>query len=145
MVVDDRPQRYSGEVSVGEVLGELVVHPSPITLFRFSAVTWNPHRIHYDQSYAASEGYPGIIVHSHLHGAWLAKMAMAWAGPRARLREFSWQNKCFATVADVLRCSGTVIGVSGALVECELSEINQDGVVCAPGRAVIELPEREGR
>lgn len=35
-----------------------------VTLFRYSAVTFNPHRIHYDRPYATGvEGYPGLIVH----------------------------------------------------------------------------------
>ena len=34
------------------------------SLFRFSAVTFNPHRIHYDRGYAMEvEGYPGLVVH----------------------------------------------------------------------------------
>ena len=36
-------------------------------LFRFSALTYNGHRIHYDQPYAtAVEGYPGLVVHGPL-------------------------------------------------------------------------------
>ncbi len=36
----------------------------PVSLFRYSAVTFNPHRIHYDRTYATTvEGYPGIVVH----------------------------------------------------------------------------------
>ena len=35
-----------------------------VSLFRFSAITFNPHRIHYDTPYAtAVEGYPGLVVH----------------------------------------------------------------------------------
>ncbi|WP_068086620.1 FAS1-like dehydratase domain-containing protein [Novosphingobium rosa] len=38
--------------------------PSPVDLFRFSAVTFNSHRIHYDLPYATGEeGYPGLVVH----------------------------------------------------------------------------------
>lgn len=36
----------------------------PVSLFRYSALTFNPHRIHYDRTYAMSvEGYPGLVVH----------------------------------------------------------------------------------
>ena len=36
----------------------------PVALFRFSALTGNPHRIHYDRPYAMeAEGYPGLVVH----------------------------------------------------------------------------------
>lgn len=36
----------------------------PVELFRFSALTFNAHRIHYDRDYATGvEGYPGLVVH----------------------------------------------------------------------------------
>jgi 3-methylfumaryl-CoA hydratase len=38
--------------------------PDAVTLFRYSALTFNPHRIHYDRPYAMGvEGYPGLVVH----------------------------------------------------------------------------------
>jgi 3-methylfumaryl-CoA hydratase len=40
------------------------ITPDPVTLFRYSALTFNPHRIHYDRPYAMQvEGYPGLVVH----------------------------------------------------------------------------------
>src|SRR5580658_514126 len=40
-----------------------IVH-DPVSLFRYSALTFNPHRIHYDRGYAMGvEGYPGLVVH----------------------------------------------------------------------------------
>jgi len=45
------------------------VVPDPVLLFRFSALTFNGHRIHYDQPYVTgTEGYPGLIVHGPLMG-----------------------------------------------------------------------------
>ena len=44
-----------------------MVTPDPRLLFRFSAVTFNAHRIHYDRPYATeTEGYPGLVVHGPL-------------------------------------------------------------------------------
>lgn len=43
------------------------VEPSPILLFRYSALTFNGHRIHYDRQYCAEvEGYPGLVFHGPL-------------------------------------------------------------------------------
>jgi len=43
------------------------VKPDPVLLFRYSALTHNGHRIHYDHPYAAAvEGYPGLVVHGPL-------------------------------------------------------------------------------
>jgi 3-methylfumaryl-CoA hydratase len=44
-----------------------VVRPDPVLLFRYSALTFNGHRIHYDRPYATGEeGYPGLVVHGPL-------------------------------------------------------------------------------
>ncbi len=51
----------------------------PTLLFRFSALTYNAHRIHYDRAYATDvEGYPGLVVHGPLQ-------ALAMAGAARRL------------------------------------------------------------
>lgn len=43
------------------------IHPTPVLLFRMSALTMNSHRIHYDRPYAiGTEGYPGLLVHGPL-------------------------------------------------------------------------------
>jgi len=43
------------------------VTPDPVLLFRFSALTFSSHRIHYDRAWAMEvEGYPGLVVHGPL-------------------------------------------------------------------------------
>lgn len=43
------------------------IHPSSVLLFRYSALTMNSHRIHYDKDYVRDvEGYPGLLVHGPL-------------------------------------------------------------------------------
>ena len=43
------------------------ITPDPVLLFRYSALTFNGHRIHYDRSYVTEvEGYPGLVVHGPL-------------------------------------------------------------------------------
>jgi 3-methylfumaryl-CoA hydratase len=43
------------------------IRPDPLLLFRYSAVTFNGHRIHYDHPYTTQvEGYPGLVVHGPL-------------------------------------------------------------------------------
>ena len=45
------------------------VDATPTLLFRFSAITFNGHRIHYDTPYAHEEGYPGLVVHGPMQAA----------------------------------------------------------------------------
>jgi 3-methylfumaryl-CoA hydratase len=43
------------------------ITPEPVMLFRYSALTFNSHRIHYDRDYArAEEGYPSLVIHGPL-------------------------------------------------------------------------------
>jgi 3-methylfumaryl-CoA hydratase len=50
------------------------VEVNPVLLFRFSALTYNAHRIHYDREYARSEGYPGLVVHGPLQALLMAEL-----------------------------------------------------------------------
>ena len=57
---------------------------SPTLLFRYSALTFNGHRIHYDSDYAREvEGYPGLVVHGPLQAQLLIDLAEAHLGPLA--------------------------------------------------------------
>ncbi|MDX1709794.1 MAG: acyl-CoA dehydrogenase [Rhodovibrionaceae bacterium] len=54
------------------------VRPDPVLLFRYSALTFNGHRIHYDVDYARkTEGYPGLVVHGPLLASMMVGLAAA--------------------------------------------------------------------
>jgi 3-methylfumaryl-CoA hydratase len=60
--------------------GERAIEVSPTLLFRFSALTYNAHRIHYDRDYARDvEGYPGLLTHGPLQAVAMAEAARAAA------------------------------------------------------------------
>jgi 3-methylfumaryl-CoA hydratase len=65
--------------------------PDPVLLFRYSALTFNGHRIHYDRSYVTDvEGYPGLIVHGPLIATLLVDLARR-ERPGARLASFGFR------------------------------------------------------
>jgi 3-methylfumaryl-CoA hydratase len=77
--------------------------PDPRMLFRFSALTYNTHRIHYDQPYAtAVEGYPGLVVHGPLLALLLLELPRRFA-PGRPLAGFSYRlhSPAFAGVSIV--------------------------------------------
>lgn len=135
------------DVDVGTELPTLSKVPTTVQLFRYSAVTWNAHRIHYEREYALSEGHPDVLVQAHLHGAFLLQMIMDWAGPRARIVSFGWSNRGRAVPGDTLTCKGRVAAkrIEGGrrLVDLDLTETNQRGELCAPGKATVALPSKE--
>jgi 3-methylfumaryl-CoA hydratase len=65
--------------------------PDPVLLFRYSALTFNGHRIHYDRRYVTEvEGYPGLIVHGPLIATLLIELARRERPGRA-VRRFEFK------------------------------------------------------
>jgi len=64
-----------------------------VSLFRFSAITFNPHRIHYDQPYATGvEGYPGLVVHGPYSQACLSDFVRDMS-PGKRMATFAMRAR----------------------------------------------------
>ncbi|MCB2102473.1 MAG: MaoC family dehydratase N-terminal domain-containing protein [Rhodobacterales bacterium] len=65
--------------------------PDPVTLFRYSALTFNGHRIHYDRTYATGvEGYPGLVFHGPLTATLLMDLCRR-SVPDAPLKTFKFR------------------------------------------------------
>ena len=71
---------------------ERIIRPDEVLLFRYSALTFNGHRIHYDRRYATQvSGYPGLVV----HGPLLATLALDLLRrnlPEARVARFTFRG-----------------------------------------------------
>ena len=68
------------------------VAPDPVMLFRYSALTFNSHRIHFDHPYVTqSEGYPGLVVHGPLIATLLLDLVAGHHGSNA-LKTFSFRG-----------------------------------------------------
>jgi 3-methylfumaryl-CoA hydratase len=67
------------------------VTPDPVLLMRYSALTFNGHRIHYDRPYAMQEeGYPGLVVHGPLIATLLME-ELRRACPEKTIRRFEFK------------------------------------------------------
>ena len=70
---------------------ERVIRPDDLLLFRYSALTFNAHRIHYDRRYATEVGgYPGLVVHGPLIATLLLDLLRRNL-PDARVERFSFR------------------------------------------------------
>jgi 3-methylfumaryl-CoA hydratase len=68
-----------------------LISPDPVLLFRYSALTFNSHRIHYDRSYCIdAEGYPGLVVHGPLTATLLVDLARR-ERPGERIASFEFR------------------------------------------------------
>lgn len=67
------------------------ITPDPVMLFRYSALTGNTHRVHYDRDYATrEEGYPGLLVHAPWTVTLLAELLHEHC-PGTTMKEFSFR------------------------------------------------------
>lgn len=102
------------------------IAPTPALLFRYSALTFNTHRIHYDAPYAETvERYRGLVVHGPLIASLLLQLAAAELGEN-RLRSFAFRGLSPAIAGEplhlVLRRSET-----GAEAGYDLAAFAPDG------------------
>jgi 3-methylfumaryl-CoA hydratase len=112
------------------------IEPNPILLFRFSALTFNSHRIHYDRPWAMDvEGYPGLVVHGPLTSTLLIDFARD-ENPGRTFATYTTQARAplFDTAAFELRGRPTADGRG-----CELWAVTPDGTVAMSAQAEFIL------
>ena len=84
------------------------VVPDAVLLFRYSALTFNGHRIHYDRSYVTEEeGYPGLVVHGPLMATLLVDLVRRNTDRKMQSFEFKALRPTFECADNrILRVSG---------------------------------------
>lgn len=101
------PDSYVPPKAVPAPQGAAVVQPQPLStplLFRYSAITFNAHRIHYDLPYTQQvEHYPDLVVHGPLQAQLLMNMATAERGIAPSLFSYRGVHPLFASNALDLR------------------------------------------
>ncbi len=98
------------------------ITPNEAMLFRFSAITFNSHRIHYDYPYAQGvEGYPGLVVHGPLMASLILDHASRKLGSN-KLKSFEFRCLSPAFAGDPLHIVGQLSGA-----DVSLSIIGNDG------------------
>jgi 3-methylfumaryl-CoA hydratase len=89
----ERNQAPRREGAPTDVPWRRTITPSAVLLFRFSALTFNSHRIHYDKAWAMDvEGYPGLVVHGPLTSTLLLDFARD-SNPGQTFRTYTTQAR----------------------------------------------------
>jgi hydroxyacyl-ACP dehydratase HTD2-like protein with hotdog domain len=100
--------------------------PTSALLFRFSAITFNSHRIHYDLPYARDvEGYPGLVVHGPLTAITLATFIASCTGRPLAAFEFKAVAPMFVDLPTTLVCEPP----DGNAVSGSAHVVRNDGTV----------------
>ena len=127
----------SDNFRVGDELPRLRHTVTTFQLFRYSAVTWNPHRIHFDEPHAREEGHAGLALHSHLRAALALRCITEGLGPAWRVTnvDYRLRKPVYAPAEVVYTARITVI--DGDSMTVELSEESPSGEVGFEGTARV--------
>jgi len=115
--------------AVGDVLPPLRHTVTAFQLFRYSAVTWNPHRIHFDERYAREEGHGGVVLHSHLRAALALRAITEGLGPEWRVAKVAYRLRKPLYAPGELTYTARVTAADGDNLTLELIEENPTGEV----------------
>jgi hydroxyacyl-ACP dehydratase HTD2-like protein with hotdog domain len=128
---------------VGDELPCLEHEATAFQLFRYSAVTWNPHRIHFDERYAREEGHAGVALHSHLRAALALRCVTEGLGPTWRVTNVAYRLRKPVYAPADLAYSARVTAVEGDEMTLELSEELSSGDVGFEGTVRVRRTARE--
>jgi 3-methylfumaryl-CoA hydratase len=102
------------------------IAPDPVMLFRYSALTFNSHRIHYDRDYSREvEGYPSLVVHGPLIATLLLDHLLR-KRPAARVASYG-----FRAVSPIFEGETITLGLRFAGDEARLRAIGPAGIAMA--------------
>ena len=122
-----------GEPAPGDAEWTEPVDPDPTLLFRYSAITFNGHRIHYDRDYARDvEGYGGLVVHGPLLATYMCALAgHSWADRPVAGFEFRGMRPVFDTE------TFTVCGKADGDDAINVWVANGEGLLAMKGRTTF--------
>ena len=109
--------------------------PDEVLLFRYSALTYNGHRIHYDRPYVTTvEGYPGLIVHGPLLATLMLELVRD-TRPDSVVRRFSFRAMAPVFVGDPILVHG-----EPSASEVRLGVVRADGSTAMTGEVTLDRP-----
>lgn len=136
---------------LGDAVPTIAYHADEVRLFCYSALTWNPHRIHFDHPYATgTEGYPGLVVQGPLLGGLILRSASEWAGGRGRVVGSRYRSSRPAFAGEQLTCTGEITDVTetdGRTIEVTLDMAVRlaDGTPACTGVVRVALDDGAAR
>jgi len=126
----------NNRLNEGEWEWQGVLQTNPVVLFRFCALTYNAHRIHYDRQYTTQvEGYPGLIVPGPMLAVALSQLAVDILG-EGMIHTFEFRAVQPIFDGDLVRLRGRRSGANSI----ELAAYNALGQLSMTATANAEVP-----
>ena len=140
IVYKQAPQTPTTVESVNKMLSppdkaaqwEKAIAPTPVLLFKYSALTFNGHRIHYDAQFCKEDfGFPGLVVHGPLIATLLMELLRQHL-PVSRVKEFS-----FRALGPIFVFQKFRVCACRDNAQVHLWAVNEDGLVTMSARATV--------
>jgi len=150
-------QLYYEDIEVGTEVTPLAKVASTQMLVKWAGGSGDFNPLHYEDTFAASQGVGSPIVHGALKRAWLGNLMTSWIGDEGFLKKLSCQYRGMdyprkmASMFGVAEgetwwCKGKVtnkyVEDDQHIVECEIWVENGQGEKTVPGSATVVLPAR---
>lgn len=111
-----------------------MIHPDDVLLFRYSALTFNGHRIHYDRRYVTEvEDYPGLVVHGPLIASLLADLV------RRHMPQVTMTNFEFRAVSPIFDIADFTINANPEGATIQLWAAGPNGELAMTATAILRL------
>lgn len=124
---------------VGDLLPILAFEVSVAQIFMYSAITWNRHQIHYNQTQARAEGHADIVVQRGLLGNLLVRYINSYF-VNIYIERLAWKVVSSLMPGQVVHCSASVVAISGSgwqqALQLSLSLKHKDRLVCDASAAI---------
>lgn len=143
-----RDQVFFDDVAKGEDIPPLKKQVTTINVLMYLGTVWLLDRIHFDYPFAVERrGLPNIVAPGNMAIDYYCQLLTHWAGEKGELRKLSTQYRNFMVPGNTLECGGKIINKykdeGKGYAELELWIKNEEGALCVPGKAVVELPVRQ--
>jgi hydroxyacyl-ACP dehydratase HTD2-like protein with hotdog domain len=113
---------------------------SALELFLFSAATWNPHRVHYDQDYTRGvAGEPELLVQGPLQAAHMFQLLREALSDGVAVRALEYRHRAVLHAGEPVRISGRLVSGDGATAAAEMwVESSRSGQRTTTGLAHVQ-------
>ena len=130
-------------LEIGHELTPRVHVTTPTQLVRYAGAAQDFSSIHFDANYAQERGFPTVIVHGFLKAAFLAELAVEWAGPGSWFRRFGAKYQGIDIVGAPIVCRGRVQEVwrPERRIALDLWTVNEEGKTTTTATGMVQLGE----
>lgn len=99
----------------GDTLPELVRHLDAASLVAYAGATWDWHRMHHDQEWAATRGFAAAVVDGQVFGAFLADQLATGCGVDAFVESLDFRFRSMVHAGETVTCRATCSDVANGV------------------------------